>query len=50
MITEDHKRSPNIAEYHQRLPKMAKDWVNPNKRGGMDGVFQGLAGMLRGIF
>ena len=24
-------------------------WVNPSKRGGMDGVFQGLAGLLRGI-
>ena len=22
---------------------------NPSKRGGMDGVFQGLAGLLRGI-
>jgi hypothetical protein len=26
------------------------DWVNPSKRGGMDGVFRGLAGLLRGIF
>ena len=25
------------------------DWVNLSKRGGMDGVFQGLAGLLRGI-
>ena len=25
------------------------DWVNPSKRGGMDGVFRGLAGLLRGI-
>ena len=25
------------------------DWVNPSKRGGMDGVFQGLAGLLQGI-
>ena len=25
------------------------DWVNPSKRGGMDGVFRGLAGRLRGI-
>ena len=24
-------------------------WVNPSKRGRMDGVFQGLAGLLRGI-
>ena len=24
-------------------------WVNPSKRGGMDGVFQRLAGLLRGI-
>ena len=24
-------------------------WVNPSKRGGMDGVFQGLAGVLQGI-
>ena len=24
-------------------------WVNPSKRGGMDGVFQGLAGLLQGI-
>ena len=22
------------------------EWVNPSKRGGMDGVFQGLAGKL----
>ena len=26
-----------------------RDWVNPSKKGGMDGVFQGLAGLLRGI-
>ena len=25
------------------------DWVYLSKRGGMDGVFQGLAGLLRGI-
>ena len=25
-------------------------WVNPRKKGGMDGVFRGLAGLLRGIF
>ena len=25
------------------------EWVNPSKRGGMDGVFRGLAGLLRGI-
>ena len=25
------------------------DWVNLNKRGGMVGVFRGLAGLLRGI-
>ena len=25
------------------------DWVNPSKRGGMDGVLQGLAELLRGI-
>ena len=24
-------------------------WVNPTKRGGMDGVFRELAGLLRGI-
>ena len=24
------------------------DWVTPSKRGGMDGVFRGLAGLLRG--
>ena len=24
-------------------------WVNPSKRGGIDGVFQGLAQLLRGI-
>ena len=24
-------------------------WVDPSKRGGMDGVFQGLAGLLRGM-
>ena len=24
-------------------------WVNPSKRWGMDGVFRGLAGLLRGI-
>ena len=24
-------------------------WVNPSKRGGMDGAFWGLAGLLRGI-
>ena len=24
-------------------------WVNPSKRGGMDGVFWGLAGLLQGI-
>ena len=24
-------------------------WVNPSKRGWMDGVFRGLAGLLRGI-
>ena len=25
------------------------EWVNPIKREGMDGVFRGLAGLLRGI-
>ena len=30
------------------LPTQA-DWVNPSKRGGMDGVFWGLTGLLRGI-
>ena len=24
------------------------DWVNPSKRGGMDGVFRGLAGLALG--
>ena len=24
------------------------DWVNPSKRGGMNGVFRGLAQLLRG--
>ena len=24
-------------------------WVNPSKRGGMDGVFQGMTGLLIGI-
>ena len=24
-------------------------WINPSKRGGMDGAFRGLAGLLRGI-
>ena len=50
MITEDHQRSPNFAEYPQILPKMAKDWVNPSKRGEMDGVFRGRVGMLQNIF
>ena len=29
--------------------KSDKEWVNLSKRGGKDGVFQGLAGMLQGI-
>ena len=33
----------------QPFPKKAQEWVNPSKRGGMNGVFQGLAGLLRGI-
>ena len=27
-----------------------EDWVNLSKRGGKGGVFQGLAGLLRGIY
>ena len=26
-----------------------QEWVNLSKRGGKDGVFQGLAGLLQGI-
>ena len=28
---------------------LSLEWVNPSKRGGMDGVFRGLAGLLWGI-
>ena len=28
---------------------LAREWVNLSKRGGKDGIFQGLAGLLRGI-
>ena len=28
---------------------LAKYWDNPSKRGRTDGIFQGLAGLLRGI-
>ena len=31
------------------LVVLALHWVNPSKRGRMDGVFRGLAGLLRGI-
>ena len=29
--------------------RIKRYWVNPSKRGRMDGVFRGLAGLLRGI-
>ena len=32
------------------LFRLTQYWVNPSKRGGMDGVSQGLAGLLRGIY
>ena len=32
-----------------RLSPTLRGWVSPSKRGGMDGVFQGLAGLLWGI-
>ena len=31
------------------MMKFTSEWVNPSKRGGMDGVFRGLARLLRGI-
>ena len=34
---------------HLHGPLLLTVWVNPSKRGGMDGVFRGLAGLLRGI-
>ena len=30
-------------------PTLSQEWVNPSKRGGMDGVFRGMAGLLQGI-
>ena len=40
-----------VKEYDQKIKKglVLKYWVNPSKRGGMDGVFRGLAGLLLGI-
>ena len=37
-----------IGRYGQHTSKAVGGyWVNPSKRGGMDGGFQGLAGLLR---
>ena len=35
--------------FEGRLLDWLLNWVNLSKRGGKDGVFQGLAGLLRGI-
>ena len=39
----------NENQIYPRVTIVFSSWVNPIKRGGMDGVFQGLAGLLRGI-
>ena len=45
-----HKRRLNAGSFCiKEKHTMAVYWVNLSKRGGKDGVFQGLAGLLRGI-
>ena len=39
----------NIAQETKCIFKVKAGWVNLNKRGGMNGVFRGLAGLLRWI-
>ena len=38
----------DLLDILQVAKKMVLYWVNLSKRGGKDGVFQGLAGLLRG--
>ena len=38
-----------LALYHTLKNLIYTYWVNPSKRGGMDVVFRGLAGLLQGI-
>ena len=44
LIGSRDRAKPSLGNFSKKL-----DWVNPSKRGGMDGVFQGLAGLLQGI-
>ena len=39
----------HLTDVHPYRHSATIKWVNPSKRGGMDGVFRGLAGLLRGI-
>ena len=38
-----------LAKNNQEEFDTGTEWLNLSKRGGMDGVFQGMAGLLGGI-
>ena len=49
-IPRNYKQNHDTSYLEQVLKRLLLTyWVNPSKRGGMDWVFRGLAGLLRGI-